>query len=74
MHIDSSNYGEAKVGFATGDSVCGIYEYKGSVQPLGFESRDSGIFVDGDEKAYLLTEDVSVSHALPSSTMAGNET
>lgn len=24
-HIDSSNYGEAKVGVATGDSVCGKY-------------------------------------------------
>ena len=66
MHIDSSNYGEAKVGFATGDSVCGKFEYKGSVKPLGFESRDSGIFVDTDEKAYLLTEDVCGSHALPS--------
>lgn len=65
MHIDSSNYGEAKVGFATGDSVCGKYEYKGSVKPLGFESRDSGIFVDGDEKAYLLTEDVCIYYALP---------
>jgi beta-xylosidase len=25
MHIDSSNYGEAKVGVATGDTVCGKY-------------------------------------------------
>ncbi|KAF2740302.1 Arabinanase/levansucrase/invertase [Polyplosphaeria fusca] len=57
MHIDSSNYGEAKVGVATGSSVCGQYTYKGSFRPLNFESRDSGLFVDDDEKAYLLTED-----------------
>jgi hypothetical protein len=25
MHVDSSSYGEAKVGVATGDSVCGKY-------------------------------------------------
>lgn len=27
MHIDSSNYGEAKAGVATSDSVCGTYSY-----------------------------------------------
>lgn len=27
MHIDSSNYGEAKAGVATSDSVCGKYTY-----------------------------------------------
>ncbi|KXJ87852.1 galactan 1,3-beta-galactosidase [Microdochium bolleyi] len=57
MHIDSSNYGEAKVGVATGDSVCGQYSYRGSWRPLGFESRDQGLFQDTDGKAYLLTED-----------------
>jgi beta-xylosidase len=25
MHVDSSSYGEAKVGVATGDTVCGQY-------------------------------------------------
>ena len=25
MHVDSSSYGEAKVGVATGDTVCGKY-------------------------------------------------
>lgn len=59
MHIDSSNYGEAKVGVATGDSVCGKYTYQGSFQPLGFQSRDLGLFKDDDGTAYLLTEDVS---------------
>ncbi|KAI0206879.1 carbohydrate-binding module family 35 protein [Astrocystis sublimbata] len=57
MHIDSSNYGEAKVGVATGDSVCGKYTYQGSFRPLGFESRDLGLFKDDDGTAYLLTED-----------------
>jgi len=59
MHIDSSNYGEAKIGVATGDSVCGKYTYVRSERPLGFESRDSGVYVDDDGKGYLLTEDVS---------------
>ncbi|KAH9860350.1 hypothetical protein J1614_011681 [Plenodomus biglobosus] len=57
MHIDSANYGEAKIGVATGDSVCGKYTYLRSEQPLGFQSRDSGVYVDDDDKAYMLTED-----------------
>ncbi|KAF2876181.1 galactan 1,3-beta-galactosidase [Massariosphaeria phaeospora] len=57
MHIDSSDYGDAKVGVATGDSVCGKFDYKGSFRPLGFESRDMGVYVDDDGKGYLLTED-----------------
>ncbi|KAI5790273.1 glycosyl hydrolase [Geopyxis carbonaria] len=57
MHIDSSNYGEAKVGVATSSSVCGAYTYRGSFRPLGFESRDMGLFKDDDGTGYLLTED-----------------
>ncbi|OCL10896.1 carbohydrate-binding module family 35 protein [Glonium stellatum] len=57
MHTDSSNYGEAKVGVATSSSVCGSYSYKGSFQPLGFQSRDIGLFQDDDGTAYLLSED-----------------
>ncbi|KAF9882434.1 galactan 1, 3-beta-galactosidase [Colletotrichum karsti] len=57
LHIDSSNYGEAKIGVATSDSVCGKYTYLGSWRPLGFESRDIGLFQDDDGAAYLLTED-----------------
>lgn len=60
MHIDSSSYGEAKVGVATGDAVCGAYSYLGSWQPLGFQSRDIGLFQDEDGSAYLLSEDVSL--------------
>lgn len=57
MHIDSSSYGEAKVGVATSSSVCGSYTYLGSWQPLGFQSRDMGLFQDDDGTGYLLTED-----------------
>ena len=58
LHIDSSNYGEAKVGIATGDSVCGRYNYRGSFRPLGRVSRDMGVFVDPDTSTgYLLSED-----------------
>jgi hypothetical protein len=60
LHIDDSSYGEAKVGVATGDSVCGTYNYLGSWRPLGFQSRDIGLYQDDDGKAYLLTEDVSL--------------
>jgi len=37
MHIDSSNYGEAKVGVATSTSICGAYSYK-------WEARSDGVF------------------------------
>ncbi|KAI0472716.1 galactan 1,3-beta-galactosidase [Xylariaceae sp. FL0804] len=57
MHIDDSSYSEAKVGVAVGTEVCGTYEYQGSWQPLGFQSRDMGLFKDSDGSAYLLTED-----------------
>ncbi|KAI0009914.1 galactan 1,3-beta-galactosidase [Xylariaceae sp. FL0662B] len=57
LHIDSSNYGEAKVGVATATEVCGTYTYVGSSRPLGFQSRDIGLFKDDDGSAYLLTED-----------------
>jgi beta-xylosidase len=58
MHIDSSDYGEAKTGVATSDTVCGTYQYLGGFQPLGHQSRDMGVFVDDDGSGYLLTEDV----------------
>ena len=66
MHIDSSSYGEAKVGVATSSSVCGTYSYKGSFQPLGYQSRDMGLFQDSDGTAYLLSEDVRTSRTLTS--------
>ncbi|KKP01680.1 glycosyl hydrolase family 43 protein [Trichoderma harzianum] len=57
MHIDASSYGEAKVGVAISDTVCGKYEYLTSFQPLGFQSRDMSLFQDDDGTAYLLSED-----------------
>lgn len=59
LHIDSPDYKDARVGVATGDTVCGKYEYIDSFRPLGFQSRDMGLFKDDDGKGYLLTEDVS---------------
>jgi hypothetical protein len=57
LHIDSSDYGEAKVGVATSGTPCGPYTYRGSSRPLGFQSRDIGLFQDSDGTGYLLTED-----------------
>ncbi|UWZ86403.1 family 43 glycosylhydrolase [Occallatibacter riparius] len=57
MHIDDPKYAEAKVGVATSPTVCGDYTYRGSFRPLGFQSRDIGVFQDSDGSAYLLTED-----------------
>ncbi|KAK7423963.1 hypothetical protein QQX98_000835 [Neonectria punicea] len=57
LHIDSSDYKDARVGVATGDSVCGSYEYHGSFRPLGHQSRDMGLFKDDDGSAYLMSED-----------------
>ena len=57
MHVDTSNYSAAKVGVATSSTICGDYTYRGSFQPLGFQSRDMGLFKDTDGTAYLLSED-----------------
>ncbi len=57
MHIDSGSYGDARAGVATSSTPCGPYTYLGSSRPLGFQSRDLGLFKDDDGSAYLLTED-----------------
>ena len=57
LHIDNSSYGEAKVGVATSSTPCGPYNYRGSFQPLGHQSRDLGLFQDTDGTGYLLSED-----------------
>ncbi|MEV6790774.1 RICIN domain-containing protein [Streptomyces sp. NPDC051320] len=57
MHIDSTNYSDAKVGVATSSTPCGPYTYRGSFRPLGNLSRDLGLFQDTDGTAYLLSED-----------------
>ena len=45
------------MGVATSPTVCGHYTYRGSFRPLGFQSRDIGLFQDEDGTAYLLSED-----------------
>jgi hypothetical protein len=57
MHVDSSDYADARVGVATSSSICGSYSYRGSFRPLGYQSRDMGLFKDDDGSGYLLTED-----------------
>ncbi|MFF0079198.1 RICIN domain-containing protein [Streptomyces canus] len=57
LHIDSTDYSEAKVGVATSSTPCGPYTYRGSFRPLGNLSRDLGLFQDTDGTAYLLSED-----------------
>jgi hypothetical protein len=56
MHIDSSSYSERKAGVATSSSVCGSYTYRGSSKPLGHDSLDDNLFLDGST-AYFMSED-----------------
>jgi beta-xylosidase len=57
VHIDNSQYGEAKVGVADSRSPAGPYAYLGSFSPLGHQSRDMTLFEDDDGKGYLIFED-----------------
>ena len=57
MHIDNESYSEAEAGVAESTTPCGPYTYLGASQPLGFQSRDIGLFQDTNGTAYLLTED-----------------
>jgi hypothetical protein len=54
LHIDNTNYSEAKVGVATSKFVDHGYSYQGSYNPLGNESRDMTVFQDTDGTAYLI--------------------
>ncbi|WP_051367468.1 ricin-type beta-trefoil lectin domain protein [Hamadaea tsunoensis] len=56
MHIDSSSYAERKAGVATSSSVCGSYTYRGSFKPLGHDSLDDNLFLDGST-GYFISED-----------------
>jgi len=49
------SYGAAQVGVATAKSPCGPYTYKSSFSPLGAQSRDMGLYQDGDYHIYLKT-------------------
>eukprot|EP00475_Leptophrys_vorax_P036252 TRINITY_DN608_c0_g1_i1.p1 TRINITY_DN608_c0_g1~~TRINITY_DN608_c0_g1_i1.p1 ORF type:complete len:347 (-),score=87.69 TRINITY_DN608_c0_g1_i1:62-1102(-) len=60
MHLDSSDYGFASVGIATSDSCvdwnnpCScVFKFVKAIRPDGYESRDNGIYMEGDS-AYLL--------------------
>lgn len=56
MHIDSSNYADARVGVATSGAAgpCDdVYVYRGSQRPLGNMARDMTLFKDTDGRAYL---------------------
>ncbi|WP_420032044.1 family 43 glycosylhydrolase [Streptomyces sp. cg28] len=56
LHIDSADYADARVGFATSDGPAGPYTYHGSTRPLGRLSRDIGVYAEGDA-GHLLSED-----------------
>jgi hypothetical protein len=56
MHIDNTNYSERKAGVATSGSVCGSYTYRGSFKPLGHDSLDDNLFLDGGT-GYFISED-----------------
>jgi len=53
MHIDTSDYQYARTGVAVAKSPTGPYEYRGSFQPNGADSRDMTVFKDDDGAAYL---------------------
>lgn len=56
MHIDNSSYSERKAGVATSGSICGSYTYRGSFKPLGHDSLDDNLFLDGGT-GYFMSED-----------------
>ncbi|WP_328468947.1 family 43 glycosylhydrolase [Streptomyces sp. NBC_00448] len=56
VHVDSADYADARVGFASSSDPIGPYEYHGSVRPLGNASRDIGVYMEEDT-GYLLSED-----------------
>src|ERR1700759_1091993 len=56
IHLDSRNYGAARVGILTCDRVDGNYQYVKSFRPLDQESRDIGEFIDDDGTNYLIFE------------------
>lgn len=67
MHWENGvNYGEARAAVASSSTVDGDYTYHGSFRPLagsgvtdhgkpGYMSRDCGLFVDDDSKAYFIS-------------------
>ncbi|SFS13915.1 Glycosyl hydrolases family 43 [Microbacterium sp. cf046] len=56
VHLDTADYTTARVGYAIADDPVGPYEFVRSELPLGNQSRDIGVFQEG-EAGYLLSED-----------------
>ncbi|GAA1972236.1 ThuA domain-containing protein [Microbacterium pumilum] len=56
LHLDTPGYETARVGYAVADDPAGPFEFRRSERPLGNESRDIGVYQEG-EAAYLLSED-----------------
>ncbi|HMR49728.1 MAG TPA: family 43 glycosylhydrolase [Arachnia sp.] len=56
LHVDTSDYGYARVGYAIADTPTGPFHYQGSERPLGNLSRDIGVYQE-DGVGYLLSED-----------------
>lgn len=52
-HVDTADYEYARVGIAVSNTPAGRYEYLGSVQPNGRDSRDMTVFQDDDGAVYL---------------------
>jgi hypothetical protein len=53
LHIDKPDYSYARTGVAVSKSPTGPYEYLGSAQPNGADSRDMTVYKDEDGRAYL---------------------
>lgn len=52
-HVDTADYQYARIGVAVSDAPGGPYQYLGSMQPNGHDSRDMTVFQDEDGAAYL---------------------
>jgi hypothetical protein len=52
MHIDEPEYRKAHAGVAVSASPTGQFQYLGSFQPNGQDSRDQTLFKDDDGRAY----------------------
>ncbi|SES03520.1 Glycosyl hydrolases family 43 [Propionibacterium cyclohexanicum] len=56
LHLDTADYGYARVGYALADTPEGPFELVSSERPLGHLSRDIGVYQE-DGVGYLLSED-----------------
>jgi hypothetical protein len=52
-HSDHQDYSYARIGISISDRPTGPFEYRGSIQPNGNDSRDMTAYQDEDRKAYL---------------------